>query len=258
MKYLDVKTDYERRYVIITMKGENNRGISFTGDFLSELYRTLGQLEADEGINSVILTSDDRMFCVGGNINRMKESLDAGDASLYLTEIVPLINRIVAKIVSYKIPVITAINGAAAGGGLSLALSGDHRVAYKDAKFAMAFGTIGLTPDSGSSVMFPLRFGLSNAMFGIATGKVFSAEEAYKLGAIDKIVDNIDDLLPAAETFAIEYGKMDRNTICRTKELLNRDIVRKLEENLPLEFEAITLSASQNAFKERLLAYINK
>jgi 2-(1,2-epoxy-1,2-dihydrophenyl)acetyl-CoA isomerase len=258
MEYIQLEEDIENKVAIIHMKSESNKGNSFKIKFLNELLQKLGELERDERFNSIIITGNGHVFAVGGDVKDMATKVREGFRDAYVAEIVPVINKIVKKIVSYALPVIMRIDGAAAGGGLSLALCGDHIICIEKTKLAMAFGVIALTPDSGSSVIFPHRFGYSEALFGISTGKVYTPEEAMEFGAIGKIARNMEELEEIAMSYAIKYAEMDRDTIIDTKKLLNTDLILKLKSQLRNEFESIVNASKRDSFVNRLNGFLNK
>lgn len=258
MEYIQIEKNIEYRVAIIHLKSESNRGNSFKIEFLNELLQKLGELEIDDRFNSVIITGNGKIFSVGGDVKEMVAKVRDGYRDAYVSEIVPVISKIVKKIVSYALPVIMRIDGAAAGGGLSLALSGDHIICIDNTKLAMAFGIIALTPDSGASVIFPHRFGHSEALLGISTGKIYSPEEAKEFGAIDVVARDTDELREIAMSYAIEYAKMDRDTIIDTKKLLNTELILKLEKQLPIEFEAIVNASKRDSFVNRINAFLGK
>ena len=258
MEYVQVERDIGNKVAIIYLKSDKNKGNSFKIDFLNELLQILGEFEIDHRFNSIIITGNGKVFSVGGDVKDMLTKINEGLRDAYVAEIVPVISKIVKKIVSYQVPVIMRIDGAAAGGGLSLALAGDHIICIEKIKLAMAFGIIALTPDSGASVIFPHRFGYSEALFGIATGKVYNPEEAIELGAIDKIARDADELEKLAMNFAREYSKMDRDTVIDTKKLLNTELIQKLEKQLPKEIESIVNASKKDAFVNRLKAFLDK
>jgi enoyl-CoA hydratase/carnithine racemase len=153
-------------------------------------------LAKDDDVRVVILTGAGRAWCSGGNAKEMepiegrgrRERIEqAGGA---------------AGAFAYKLdkPVIAAINGPCLGGGLSLALSTDIRIASEKAKFGVAFVLRGLIPDWGATYMLPRIVGMEKAMELMLTGDMFDAKEAERLGVISRVVPH-EDLM--AETRAL-------------------------------------------------------
>ncbi len=231
-------------------------GNSFHIELLEGLSHWLSNTENDPTIHSIIITGHGKLFSVGGDIYQMKENLDKNTPSAFIDKIVPIIHKIILQITDHNLPIIAAINGSAAGGGLSLAMACDHRLSTSKAKFGMAFGKIGLTPDSGSSLLFPLRFGQSMSLRGISMGKIFSADQLLDKGAIDAIFEEAK-LIDEAKKIAAEYAEMDRVVVSNTKKLINKTLVQILRDQLNDEFDCIKESTLKPAFANRLNKFLN-
>ncbi|MCY3410850.1 MAG: enoyl-CoA hydratase/isomerase family protein [Candidatus Heimdallarchaeota archaeon] len=258
MKYLEINEMLEEKVVTIYMGLDTHISNSFTSEFLGELLVTLHKYADDERFNALILCSKSKFYSVGGDIKLMAKGLETGSTHEYLQEVVPPINKIVYLLVTFPIPVISIINGAAAGGGLSLALAADHIIATERAKLAMAFGSIGLTPDSGSSVLFSNRFGYAETLHGICTGKVYSAQEAKHLGAVDILVKDDEEGYSKAMQIAGGYGRSDRTATVETKRLLRHGLSSTLESQLEREYHAIVASSNREGFTQMLKQFLAK
>lgn len=240
--------DYDNKVLILQMTGKTN---SFTTSFLTTLELWLDHAVLDKQFHSVIITGSGNIFSVGGDLKQMKEEVDKGDPEGYVRKIVPIINRIIKKIIEHPIPIIAAINGSAAGGGLSLALSCDKVIAVPEAKFAFAFGALNLTPDSGSTIFFNRRFGYSRSLFNILTAKVISAKEAYNLNAIDELSDP-SNLINDAIKYSISLKLINRDVISQTKRLLNSGIISIIDQQLREEYESIRKASGSTDFSDQL------
>ena len=173
---------------------------AFTRDMRQEFGEALDRAGADE-IRSVILTGAGRAFSVGQDVAELQASYEEEGpqlARLIYEEWVPL----VAAIRSLPKPVVAAVNGAAAGGGLSLALAADIRLAEPRTSFIAAFVRVGLVPDSGAAHMLVRMLGLSRAMQLTLTGQPFGADDAQKSGIVAAVAPDADALQQAAREWA--------------------------------------------------------
>ena len=177
---------------------------AFTRDMRQELEGALERAGADE-IRSVILTGAGRAFSVGQDVAEPQVSYEEEGpqlARLIYEEWVPL----VAALRSLPKPVVAAVNGAAAGGGLSLALAADIRLAEPRTSFMAAFVRVGLVPDSGAAHMLVRMLGLSRAMQLTLTGEPFGAEEALKTGLVAAMAPDQDALQAVAREWAVRLA----------------------------------------------------
>ncbi len=154
---------------------------------------------------AVVLTGAGKAFCAGADLGELRrEYAEAGGPDL-LSVITNRFNPLVAAIVGSAVPTVAAVNGAAAGAGMGLALACDVRVMSNRAFFMSAFINVGLIPDSGSSWFLPAMVGVSRAMEIAMSGRRVDAEESRDLGlaaAISDPEDLIDDAMRTARGFA--------------------------------------------------------
>ncbi len=161
----------------------------------------LDRARDDDAVRVVVLTGAGRAFSVGQDVAELQASYEEEGpqlARLIYEEWVPL----VAAIRSLPKPVVAAVNGAAAGGGLSLALAADIRLAEPRTSFIAAFVRVGLVPDSGAAHMLVRMLGLSRAMQLTLTGQPFGADDAQKSGIVAAVAPDADALQEAAREWA--------------------------------------------------------
>jgi enoyl-CoA hydratase/carnithine racemase len=240
------RTRYDESGALLIRLNESP-GNQFTQELLVELYDILHSLEEDDELYSIIITGSDKIFSVGGDILGMYDAIKKNKPADYVKQILPLVHKVILKIIRHKLPIIAAINGSAAGGGLSLALSCDYRICVNNAKLSMAFGKVALTPDSGSSVLFQERFNQALALDGTSKGKIFSPEQAFDYGAVNMIVDN-KDLIDQSLAIAAEYLNVSRWVTSKTKYLVNKTISEKLEKQFEFEYNTILDACRQPEF----------
>jgi enoyl-CoA hydratase len=207
-------------------------------DLVAALHATLERIDSDRSVRVVILTGAGRGFCAGLDLNGYgrlpgTEDADAVEQNLAVQQhIVGLVQRLRAL----RQPVIAAINGAAAGGGLALALGSDVRVAAASSKFATAFIKLGISGcDIGVSWLLPRLIGASRAWELMLTGRVFQAEEARELGLLTRLVPD-DELLPGALEIAEQIVANDSFAVWMTKEVMWSNLeTGSLEAGIDLE-----------------------
>jgi enoyl-CoA hydratase len=191
-------------------------------ELVAALHDALAKIGDDRDARVIVLTGAGRGFCAGLDLNGYGavpgvEDADPPDRNLAVQkEIVGLVTRLRGL----RQPVIAAVNGPAAGGGLALALASDVRVAARGAKFATAFIKLGVSGcDIGVSWLLPRLVGAARAWELMLTGRVFPAEEADDLGLLTRLVDP-DDLLPAALGIAEQIVANDPFAVWMTKEVM--------------------------------------
>ena len=206
----------------------------------------------DDELRAVVVTGAGRGFCVGQDLTEFRES--AGDIggrlrSSYHPTILGL--RGVEK------PVVAAVNGAAAGAGLSLALACDLRLAADSATFVPAFINIGLIPDSGCSYFATRLLGYARALEWLATGKRLTAAEAQAWGLVSEVVE-AGALPDRAAALAAELASLPTRGIALTKRLLDHAQTATLEEQLEREAQLQTAATQTEDFREGVAAFLEK
>jgi len=144
----------------------------------------------DPTVRCIVLTGSGKLFCGGGDIGAIAAA--GSDAGTFLYDLANAVHRSVKKLASGAKPVVTLINGPAAGAGLSLAIAGDVALASTSAHFSAAYGLVGLTPDGGMSWLLPRLVGLRRAQEIILTNCRVSAADAAAMPG--------DEGAPASET----------------------------------------------------------
>lgn len=180
-----------------------------------------------EGARAVVITGEGRAFCSGADLAATGKRSVAGGAGSYkaLTE---SYNPMIAKLSRLPVPLITAVNGVAAGVGCSIALMGDFVIAAKSAYFLQAFVNIGLVPDGGSSWILPRLIGKPRALQMMMLGERVPAEKAEDWGMIYKAVD---DAALADEAMALATRLANGPTVALG--VMRQNVARALETDLP-------------------------
>ena len=164
------------------------------GQLAADLLEALRTAERTSEIRCVILTGAGRGFCSGQDL---RERSDGGAPASYGETLRRRYNPLVLRLATLEKPVIAAVNGVAAGAGCNLALTADVRIASDRARFIEIFSRIGLIPDSGGSFFLPRLVGLAKAFEMAYTADEVNAEEALRIGLVNRVVPH-DDLAAAA------------------------------------------------------------
>jgi 2-(1,2-epoxy-1,2-dihydrophenyl)acetyl-CoA isomerase len=223
---------------------------------LQALRRVFEGATRDREVRAVVLTGEGRAFSSGGDVKEMAERARAGAADLgadLREHYLPMVRAIRAC----PKPVIAAINGAAAGAGLSLALACDLRLAAEDARLTMAFVRIGLVPDAGALFFLSRLCGFGKAMELALTGETVDAPEALRLGLVNAVVPP-GELAHAALERAQAFSAGPAETYALIKRGLERALSLDLEQALEMEAQLQTLAGRTSDHREAVTAFVEK
>ena len=226
---------------------------SFDMKLGEELFDVLRDINTRPEIRAVVIKGTGKGFCGGGDV---KEMYVAEDKPQFLRDLTEAIHKCVIEMRSMEKPVIAAVNGAAFGAGLSLALACDIIIAVKEAKFGTAFIGIGLAPGCGTQ-FFTQLVGYQRACEYILTSKVFSAEKAFELGVVNRVVD-VDELDQAVEEFVSKFRKLPPVAVGKAKMLINKSQDNDMITHLKLESQTASKSAATEDFREGVTAFVEK
>jgi len=205
----------------------------------------------DPEVRAVVLTGAGRGFCAGQDLSEFGEAPDIGAA------LRAGYHPIVRGIRGLEKPVLAAVNGAAAGAGLSLACMCDIRIAADSASFTPGFVRIGLIPDSGASFFVARILGPARAFEWMSSGRKLSPDEALAWGLVSEVV--AADGLPArAAELAAELASLPTKAIAMNKRLFDHAWSASLEEQLELEAQLQTAAARSEDFAEGVAAFKEK
>jgi 2-(1,2-epoxy-1,2-dihydrophenyl)acetyl-CoA isomerase len=216
------------------------------------IHEALQTAAADPAIRAVLVTGAGRGFCVGQDLQEF--SAGAGDVAQSLRD---GYHRNVLAIRALEKPVIAAVNGAAAGAGMSLALACDIRIAAASASLVPAFIKIGLVPDSGGTWLVRRLLGAARAFEWLTTGRRLGAEEARSLGLVSEVVPD-EELPERALEVAHLYASMPTRAVWQTKRLLDAAETSTFAEQLELEAATQAELVKTPDFREGVAAFLAK
>ena len=208
MPYKLIKVEIEDEVATLTLNRPDKLNCLNAG-ILHEMSKALSDLNADDGVKALILTGEGRAFCSGADLAEQPYGTDKNQPGISRAEhTTPFVSFgwVVKHIEDFTKPVIAAVNGIAAGGGLSLALAADVRIAAENAAFSAIFVKRGLVPDCGISYYLPRLVGVSKALELMWTGDKIDAREAERIGMVNKVVPN-ENLMKSAQEFARVLAK---------------------------------------------------
>jgi 2-(1,2-epoxy-1,2-dihydrophenyl)acetyl-CoA isomerase len=206
---------------------------------------------AEPDVRAVVLTGAGRGFCVGQDLTEFADTPDIGAALRERYHPNVLAIRALEK------PVLAAVNGVAAGAGLSLACVCDLRIAADSATFVPGFIGLGLVPDAGGTYFLGRLLGTARAFELMASGRRLSAEEALEWGLVSEVVPE-DRLGERASEVASEWAAGPTRGIALTKKLFDAAERASLEQTLALEAELQVEGTSTEDFAEGVAAFLEK
>jgi 2-(1,2-epoxy-1,2-dihydrophenyl)acetyl-CoA isomerase len=218
-----------------------------------ELRVALDRVGADPMVGAVVLTGAGRAFCAGQDL---RERLEPNAAPLEV-EIRERYNPIILAMRGLEKPIIGAINGIAAGAGASLAFACDVRIAAEGASFLLAFGRVGLIPDSGATWLLPRLVGAAKAAELALTGEALSAAEAERLGLVARVVP-AESVVAEAQAMAARLGSLAPRAVALTKRAMEASWTASLEEQLELEAELQGIAGATADHAEGIAAFLEK
>jgi 2-(1,2-epoxy-1,2-dihydrophenyl)acetyl-CoA isomerase len=219
-------------------------------EMLSAMAQALLQAERDDNVRCVVVTGNGRGFCSGADLKAgihgsLKEHLDR------------TFRPVVSRMRSLNKPVVTAVNGMAAGAGASIALAGDIRVFAASAVFVEAFIGIALIPDAGSTWFLPRLVGYNRAFDLMINAEKVNAEDAYKMGLCERVYPD-DEFMARVTELAERLAMGPTLSIGLTKRALNKAMTCTFEEALEYEGQLQDIAGASHDFKEGVQAFLEK
>ena len=247
-----VEVDAAAAVAIITLNRPDALN-SLTVPMKQELLAALRRAERDTAVRAVVLTGAGRAFCAGQDL-RERLQPDAAPLGVELRE---RYNPVIRAMRSLPKPIVGAINGVAAGAGASLAMACDLRIASEAASFALAFGRVGLVPDSGATWFLPRLVGATKAAEIALLGDPVSAADAERFGLVSRVV-GAADLASEARAIATRLASGAPRSIALTKRALETAWDRDLDAALDYEAHLQDLAGRTKDHQEGMAAFLEK
>lgn len=254
MSYETLRFEVTEGVATITLN-RPEKANAFSLTLAEELCDAAGRCDHDPEVRAVILTGEGRFFSAGGDLSdfagageRMGQLLAATTHGLH---------GAVSRFHRMDPPVIVALNGTAAGGGFSLAISGDLVIASERAKLTMGYGKIALTPDGTSTYFLPRLVGLRRAQELMLTDRVLGAKEAQTWGLVTEVVTP-EALMERAGALAARLAAGPTLAFGGAKRLLAATYANPLETQAELEARSIAGLTRSDDAREGIAAFLEK
>ena len=205
----------------------------------------------------LVITGEGKAFGSGQDLGDLKKKYVPGHVPELGADLRRRYNPIIKRIYEMEKPVIAAVNGVAAGAGCSLALACDLRIASQEAVFIEVFINVGLIPDSGSTFMLPRLVGLGKAMELCLTGQRVEADEAERIGLVNRVVAP-EVLRDEVDALARKLVALPARGLALTKRLLHQSLNNDLLEQLEAEAYGQETAGKTDDHTEGVIAFIEK
>lgn len=229
---------------------------AFTSEMLLELDSAIDECDRQDDVRAVILTGAGRGFCSGGDVGGMGAGQD-NRPHITKQRISGEIQRFPKRLARFAKPIIAAVNGPAAGGGMDLALACDFRTASRSARFAETYGKIGLLPGGGGAYFLPRIVGKARALELLLTAEFIDADAALDIGLVNHVYED-DELMERTHKIAARIASLPPLSMRLIKQTVNEGLESDLATSLDLVSSHIAITRSGpdhveaiNAFREK-------
>lgn len=253
MSYEAIEFDVTEGVATITLnrpKAYNALDVALARDLMEAAIRC-----QEPDVRAVALTGAGRAFCGGGDLGAFSGATDGMPA--LIRRITTYLHAAVSRFTRMDAPLVIAVNGVAAGAGMSLALTGDLVVAAESARFTMAYTRAGLAPDGSSTFFLPRLVGLRRAQELMLTNRTLSAAEALEWGMITEVVPD-EELIARMCALAADMATGPTRAFGGVKKLLASSAAESLESQMELETRAIAAAAGTADAREGVSAFLEK
>jgi 2-(1,2-epoxy-1,2-dihydrophenyl)acetyl-CoA isomerase len=255
MQFKHVTLDFDGPVAVVTLDHQEVMN-AVSIDMLGGLAEALDEVDDRRGeVRCLVMTGAGRAFCTGANLqgrNNQKPGKSNAGAALE-TAFHPFLRRL-RKL---HCPIVTSVNGPAAGAGMSFALMGDMILCARSSYFLQAFRRIGLVPDCGSTWLLPRLIGKARSLELSLMGERLPAEKALEWGLVNRVHD---DAALMAETMKLAHELANGPTVALSliRKLYWESPENSFEQQLNLEFESQRIAGSADDFKEGVTAFLEK
>jgi 2-(1,2-epoxy-1,2-dihydrophenyl)acetyl-CoA isomerase len=247
----------ERDGVLTLALNRPERLNAFNVEMTAALIAALDDAERSASVRVVILAGTGRGFSAGQDLEEFVRRAADPERTTIAEHLRTGFNLVTTRLRAIEKPVIAALNGIAAGVGLSLALACDLRIAGDDALLTLGFSRIGLIPDGGASFLLPLLAGFGRGLELALTSSRIDAHEAYRLGLVNRVVPAAD-LAAASNALAADLVALPPSALALTKRAFNRAFMPDLSAWLEEEAQLQQLAAENPDHAEGVRAFLEK
>ena len=252
MHFITMNFVKEDQIAVITLNRPKSMN-AINNKFIDELDQILNEIATDDEIGAVIITGSEKVFAAGADLKEISGISTPVDAHSFVSRVQSVFN----KIERLEKPFIAAISGLALGGGCELSMACDIRIAAENAMFGQPEIKVGVIPGAGGTQRLPRLIGLGRAKELLYTGDPVDAQEAYRIGLVNKVVP-IELLMDEARKMAGKFIKQPRFTLRITKMVVNEGINMDIQSALAHEARCFELLFSTEDQKEGMKAFVEK
>ena len=250
--YETIRVEYDGALAVLTLN-RPDRMNAVTPASIDEFRDALGEIPG-KGARALVITGAGRGFCAGADLSGRDMGGDTKPGDATYRSLQEHYNPAMLALASLEIPVVTAVNGAAAGIGCSLALLGDLVIAARSAYFLQAFVNIGLVPDGGSTWLLPRMIGIPRAMEAMLLGERISAEQSEQWGLVNRCVEE-ESVLVEAKAFANRLANGPTIAIAQIRQMVRSSQSMNLADALEQEAHAQRIAANSSDFAEGVMSF---
>src|SRR6476659_3176704 len=228
----------------LTLNNPDERN-TLTAPMVSEIVAAMDAFEADESVGAIVVTGTPPAFCAGANLGNLRTADGSSLGTIYEGFL---------RVARSKLPTLAAVNGAAVGAGMNMALGCDVRIAARRARFDTRFLQLGIHPGGGHTWMLRRIAGPQTAMAAVLFGEVLDGAEAERVGLVHRCVDD-DALLTTAQEMAARAASAPRELLIRTKQTIQA--MADIDDHpgaVARELDPQVWSTRQPWFEERVAA----
>ena len=255
MIYEEIAFEKEKGVAIITFNRPDKLN-ALSPRLRVDIARAIDDVSDDEETRVLVITGAGRGFCSGADLS-VRSSNNPADLGLGERYRLDPVGWLCIRIHNLHKPTIAAVNGVAAGAGLSLALACDMRIASETARFGSIFVKRGLVPDNGSTYFLPKLVGVAKACELMFIGDLIDAKEAERIGMVNAIVPP-DELMPMTMDLATKIAKGPPLTIQLTKRAIYKGLTRDLTSQVEYEAYSQAIAGATEDAEEGVRAFMEK
>jgi len=252
MEFNTIRYEKENHIAIITLNRPKSMN-AIDSIFIWEFHQLFDEIKDDDEVDAVIITGSEKVFAAGADIKEVGDIKTPVQAHEFVTKVQSLFN----KIENLEKPVIAAVSGLALGGGCELSLACDIRIAAENTLFGQPEIKIGVIPGGGGTQRLPRLVGVGRAKELLYTGDPIDAEEAYRVGLVNKVVPVVS-LMDEAKKMATEFMQKPVYALKMIKACVNNGFSMDLRSALAYEARCFEFLFSTEDQKEGMKAFMEK
>jgi 2-(1,2-epoxy-1,2-dihydrophenyl)acetyl-CoA isomerase len=232
---------------------------AFTDGMLTQWRQSLLDAQDDPDVRVIVVTGAGDAFCSGGDLGRRSHQLTADEPTVLERKqrFGRTTHSVALTIPQIDKPIIAAVNGAAVGAGMDMALMCDIRLAARSARFAEAYVRVGLIPGNGGCYFLPRIVGVARALELLMTGEFVGADEALRIGLVNQVYDD-DKFLESAYGYAKKIAAMPPVAVGMIKRTVYQSLTCDLRTSLELIASQMTIVQTTQDYREAISAYKGK